>query len=46
MKSEAWANVSPKTSTYQVNGIYLIAYTTTYVIRKTITFYFEKKGER
>lgn len=44
VKSEAWASVSPKTSIYQVNRIYLIAYTTTYVIRKTITF--EKKGER
>lgn len=46
VKSEAWANVSPKTSTYQVNGIYLIAYTTTYVIRKTITFYFEEKRRK
>lgn len=46
MKSEAWASVSPKTSTYQVNRIYLIAYPTIYVIGKTNTFYFEKKGER
>lgn len=43
VKSEAWASVSPNTSTYQVNRIYLIAYPTTYVVGKTITFYFEEK---